>query len=130
MILKYLFYSTIVTVIDFFVVWALTNFLNVNLIYANTIAVILGFIIHYILASKSVFNTDYGIKGFTVYILTFILGLICADVLIYVSYKYLFYFMENNIKLLLSKGVSIVGPFFIMYFIRKYVYKILNKKVV
>lgn len=130
MILKYLFYSTIVTVIDFFVVWALTNFLNVNLIYANTIAVILGFIIHYILASKSVFNTDYGIKGFTVYILTFILGLICADVLIYVSYKYLFYFMENNIKLLLSKGVSIVGPFFIMYFIRKYAYKILNKKVV
>ncbi|MCD2346181.1 GtrA family protein [Clostridium guangxiense] len=130
MILKYLFYSTIVTVIDFFVVWALTNFLNVNLIYANTIAVILGFIIHYILASKSVFNTGYGIKGFTVYILTFILGLICADVLIYVSYEYLFYFMENNIKLLLSKGVSIVGPFFIMYFIRKYAYKILNKKVV
>lgn len=130
MILKYLFYSTIVTIIDFFVVWVLTNFFNMNLIYANTIAVILGFIIHYILASKSVFNTDYGIKGLAVYILTFIFGLICADVLIYVSYEYLFYLMENNTKLLVSKGVSIVGPFFIMYFIRKYLYEILNKKVV
>lgn len=130
MILKYLFYSTIVTVIDFFVVWVLTNFFNVNLICANTIAVILGFIIHYILASKSVFNTEYGIKGFAVYISTFILGLVCADALIYVSYEYLFCFMGHNINLILSKGVSIVGPFFIMYFIRKYAYKILNKKVV
>lgn len=122
-ILKYLFYSIIVTVVDFFVMWVLTNSFNMSLVYANTIAVIIGFILHYILASKSVFNTEYGIKGFTVYILTFILGLSCADFIIYVSYNYVFCLMENSIRLLFSKGASIILPFFVMYFIRKGTYK-------
>lgn len=122
-ILKYLFYSIIVTFVDFFVMWVLTNSFNMNLIYANTIAVIVGFILHYILASQSVFNAKYGIKGFTVYILTFIIGLSCANFIIYVSYNYIFCIMGNNIRLLFSKGASIILPFFVMYFIRKYTYK-------
>ena len=126
-LIKYLSYSVFVTVIDVLVAWILMKF-NMSLVLSNTIAVIVGFIIHYLLSSKSVFNADYGAIGFAVYFITFIIGLVSADSLIYVSYHYVFFMFNDNINFLMSKCVSIVTPFFIMYFIRKYAYSLIEKK--
>lgn len=119
---KYLFYSIVVTIIDVIAVWLLMKLFKVPLVYANTIGVILGFVIHYFLASKSVFDTSYGILGFAVYLGTFIFGIAFANYLIYVCYHYIFYFLSANLNFLLSKGVSIALPFFIQYYVRKYIY--------
>lgn len=125
-LIRYFCYSCFVTVIDLTMVWILMKF-GMSLVLSNTIGVIIGFIIHYILSSKSVFDTDYGVKGFLVYLMTFIFGLVFADALIYVSYHYLFFMFGNDINLTLSKGVSIAVPFFVLYFARKYAYKFIDK---
>lgn len=126
-LIKYLSYSIFVTFIDVFLVWLLMTFLGVQIIYANTIGVITGFIVHYFLASKSVFNVEYGIMGFLVYIGTFIIGLAMADFIVYLSYKNVFYFLGKDTNFLFSKGASIVAPFFILYFMRKYIYALIGK---
>lgn len=126
-LIKYFSFSVFVTVIDFFIVWLLMKFFNMSLIFANTTGVIIGFIIHYILSSKAVFDAEYGITGFGIYIGTFLIGLFCADFLIYISYKYFIYLTGKDTALILSKGVSIAGPFFVMYFLRKLLYNFMNK---
>lgn len=126
-LIRYFSFSVFVTFIDFFIVWILMKFFGLSIVFANTIGVIIGFIIHYILSSKSVFDTKYGIKGFIAYLGTFLIGLILADLLIYISYKYFMYFFGNYTSLMLSKGVSILAPFFIMYFLRKLIYRVMNK---
>ncbi|AAK80535.1 putative flippase GtrA [Clostridium acetobutylicum] len=126
-IIKYLSYSIFVTVIDIAAVWVIMSFLNVGIVYANTIGIIIGFIIHYLLASKSVFNVEYGILGIGVYFITFLFGLLMADFIVYLSYIRVFYFLGKDINFLLSKGASIVIPFFVMYFMRKYIYLFLGK---
>lgn len=128
-ITNYLFYSVIVSLVDTGIVWALVRFSVVDLVAANTIGVVTGFLLHYILASKSVFNTEYGIPGFAIYLGTFLFGLTFANWLIYVSYHYVFIVYTVDLRILLSKGVSIGVPFFAMYYLRKYLFLMLNRKL-
>jgi 6-pyruvoyltetrahydropterin/6-carboxytetrahydropterin synthase len=90
-IANYFFYSVIVTVVDTGIVWALVRFSSVHLVTANTIGVVTGFLLHYLLASKSVFDTEYGIAGFVIYLATFLVGLVLANWLIFMSYNYVFH---------------------------------------
>ncbi|MDD2483592.1 MAG: GtrA family protein [Eubacteriales bacterium] len=125
---KYFFYSVIVAIVDTGIVWALLRFSLAHLVVANTIGVITGFVLHYMLASKSVFNTKYGLGGFVVYLGTFIAGLGFANWLIYISYHHIFMNWPTDLRILLSKGVSIALPFFAMYFARKYLFLMINRK--
>lgn len=126
--LNYLLYSIIVAAIDTLIVWVAVRFQLANLIVANTIGVVAGFLIHYFLSSKKVFDMDYGIVGFTIYLATFIIGLFFANVIIYLGFTYMFNWFEIDFRILLSKGLSIVIPFFVLYYIRKYLFERLNKK--
>jgi GtrA-like protein. len=125
---KYFYYSVIVSFVDTGIVWMLVRYFSVHLIAANTIGVVIGFLLHYILASKSVFNTNYRPAGFIVYLATFFAGLMLADWLIYMSYHYVFTAYAVDLRLLLSKGVSIAVPFFAMYYMRKYLFLMINKR--
>lgn len=125
--LLYLMNSFLVTFIDIFIVWIANRYLGLGLVTANTIGVIVGFVIHYVLSSKKVFNADYGILVFLIYLGTFLIGIVSADLLIYAGNEFVFSRLEKNINFLLSKGLSIVGPFFIMYYLRRFLYDILNK---
>jgi len=80
-----------------------------------------------ILSSKKVFNTEYGAKGFIIYLVTFVLGLFIANFLIYVSYKFIFQRLNDDLNLLLSKGISVVLPFFFLYYLRKFLYEKLDE---
>ncbi len=125
---KYFLYSVIVAVIDTIIVWLLTRQNLTHLVMANTIGVSIGFVLHYLLSSKSVFKTRYSVIGFIIYLGTFFVGLFVANWLIYVSYQYIFVDYMMDLRILLSKGVSIIVPFFLMYFLRRYLFFILNRK--
>ncbi len=127
-IINYFLYSVIVTVIDTAIVWAFVRFDAASLVVANTIGVVAGFVVHYLLASKSVFQTDYSVAGFIVYLGTFLFGLGFANWLIFVSYHYLFPTYSLDSRILLSKCVSIAIPFFAMYYMRKYLFILVKKK--
>lgn len=127
-IANYFFYSVIVTAVDTGIVWALVRFSPVHLVVANTVGVVTGFLLHYLLASKSVFNTEYGIAGFIVYLATFLFGLAFANWLIYMSFHYVFHTLALDLRILMSKGVSVAVPFFAMYYIRKHLFLLLNRK--
>ena len=123
LLIRYLSYSVIITVLDITAVYITNRVLGLSLITSNTFGVILGFIVHYILSSKKVFNTAYGAIGFIIYFGTFILGLFIANFLIYVSYEFIFQDLNTDVNLLLSKGVSVVLPFFFLYYFRMFLYK-------
>ncbi|WP_069999813.1 GtrA family protein [Cellulosilyticum sp. I15G10I2] len=126
-LIKYFIYSVLAAVIDGGLVWLLISYFDVSLVYANTTGVILGFFIHYVLASKSIFNAAYGLLGFLIYIGTFVVGLFLAGGLISLCYQYVFYFLSRELNFLFSKGVSLIVPFFVLYFMRKYLYHLVEK---
>lgn len=128
--LRYFLYSVVVTVLDTVIVWVLYRVLHLNLVTSNSIGVITGFLVHYVLSSKSVFQEEYGITGFVIYFSTFLFGLAFADGLIYIGEHYLFDSLSNNLSFLMSKGLSILIPFFLLYFIRKFLFDLLKKNYV
>ena len=124
----YLFYSVIATVVDSALVWMLVRNDLTGLVAANTIGVVAGLVVHYALSLKSVFRAEHGTGSFLVYFATFLGGLALANGLIYWSYEYAFVALGENARLIASKGVSIVIPFFILYYVRKYLFARLQKK--
>ena len=102
--------------------------LDLDLVMSNTIGVVTGFIVSYLLSTESVFDTKLGIAGFLVFFGTFIFGLLLADFLIVVSNDFTSPHFPQSIAFILSKGVSVALPFFVLYFLRKYLYSLLHKK--
>lgn len=127
-LLSYLFNSVVVTVLDSVIVWILYRLLKVDLLVSNTVGVITGFIVHYILSVKAVFRTKYDTVSFIVYLATFLFGLVLADYLIYIGEHNLFLNAGADASFLLSKGISIVLPFFLLYFIRKLIFNYLSNR--
>ena len=127
-LISYLMCSVISTVFDVTIVWCLLHLAGVSLVVSNTVGVIAGFIISYLLSAKRAFEVDYTAATFTVYFVTFLMGLFFADVLIVSTHTLVSPFLPLGLAFLVSKGVSIVGPFFLMYFIRKYAFRLLEKK--
>ncbi len=126
-LLLYLFYSIIVTMVDIVIVWVLHRIFNINIVAANTAGVISGTVLHYLLSVKSVFNFNYGVSGFSIYFITFLFGLLLADVLIYIGNSYLFNTLTDNLNFLFSKGLSVGVPFFCLYYLRKLMYRIAKR---
>lgn len=87
-------------------------------VIANATGVITGFIIQYFLTAKFVYNTK-STKSFVVFLLTFFLNLLFATAIVYLFRTVIFNNSDSTIAFLVSKGASIVLPFFVTYFIRK-----------
>ena len=87
-------------------------------VIANATGVITGFIIQYFLTAKFVYNTK-STKSFVVFLLTFFLNLLFATGIVYLFRTVIFDNSDSTIAFLVSKGASIVLPFFVTYFIRK-----------
>ncbi len=127
-IANYFLYSVIVSLVDISIVWTLVRFSEVHLVAANTIGVVSGFVLHYILASKSVFNAKYSTTGFVIYLGTFLCGLVLANWLIYISYEFVFFAYSIDLRILFSKGVSIAVPFFAIYYVRKHAFQFIKRR--
>ena len=101
---------------------------GMHIVIANTIGVVTGFLIDYRLSVHFVFEHAEGKRGFSIYLITFLIGLVLADVLVYLSAEYWFVSMSKFWNALFSKGISIVVPFFFLYFLRKGLYASLGQR--
>lgn len=114
--LLYGFISVLVTVIDIIICRVCELWLPS--VAANTIGVVTGFTVQYFLTARHVYNTN-NIKSFIVFLWTFFVGLIFANAIVYTSRTYIFGGADSSIAFLTSKALSIIFPFFLMYFLRK-----------
>ncbi len=85
---------------------------------ANTLGVVTGFVLQYFLTARHVYNIRNG-KSFAVFFVTFLIGLAAADGIVYFFRTVLFQGAGGTVAFLVSKGFSIVIPFFLTYFLRK-----------
>lgn len=124
---KYLLFSIVVTVVDSAIAWLLSMRLGVDLTVANTIGVVVGQILHYILSSGEVFEMEYGATGAVIYFGTFLLGLALANFIITTVFS-IVAFLPKDLAFLVAKGCSIVAPFFALYFLRKFLYSLVKRR--
>lgn len=108
--------SVFVTVIDI-ITSRLCEFV-LPVVYANSFGVITGFIIQYFMTSKYVYNNK-NTKVFMKFFVTFLIGFVLADIIVYTCRTFAFNDSNGFWAFVISKGFSIVIPFFVMYFIRK-----------
>ena len=108
--------SCFVTIIDVIVSRFSERFAPV--VVANTIGVVVGFCIQYLLASRHVYRKTGG-KSFLIFFITFLLNLCMANGIVYYAREIAFGGATDSAAFLISKCCSIVIPFFITYFIRK-----------
>ena len=134
---NYFLISCTVTVIDFALVLICTKVLahyypdpaviciipkflefSMTEIIANTVGVVTGFTIQYILCTRKVYaGSDW--KTFAAFFGTFLIGLALADILYGGAMEVVFHGEKTFFPMVVSKGVSVVIPYFVMYFLRK-----------
>ncbi|WP_432402830.1 GtrA family protein [Wukongibacter sp. M2B1] len=119
-IIRYFIISCAATVIDFYLSYLLYKKIELNYLFSTNLGMFCGFIFQYFASMKFIFTNNKDINSFVIYIATFLIGLILANTTIWFSFDFL------KLSFVFSKMISIVGPFFIIYFIRK---KILGIKL-
>jgi len=110
---KYFIFSCLSSIIDLSISYVLYEKINLNYLLACNLGIISGLIFHYFYSMKYVFKKDGLINSFIIYMLTFFLGLILANGIMCTSYEL------GHLSFIISKILSMIGPFFITYFIRK-----------
>ena len=127
-LLTYILYSGITAVIEMLIgLFLLNTFLN-DEVLANTISVVIGTFIHYFLVTKSTFRSKITIGSLAVYLITFLLGLGIQNSVVWLGFNILFVHFPENFRFVVSKAVSLIISFAIMFIIRKILYAWLNKK--
>lgn len=112
----YFLISVFVTLVDVVVSRVSERFVDV--VIANTIGVVTGFVIQYFLCTRKVYAGS-SVKTAVIFFLTWLFGLGLANLIVYIVRIKIFDNREGLIYYLIGKGASIVIPFFILYFIRK-----------
>ena len=113
---SYFLISVFVTLVDVVVSRVSERF--VDIVIANTIGVVTGFVIQYFLCTRKVYAGS-SVKTAVIFFLTWLFGLGLANLIVYVVRVLIFANREGIIYYLIGKGASIAIPFFVLYFIRK-----------
>lgn len=101
---------------------------NMPILIANTISIVLGTIIHYILVNKSVFKASTSKKTFTVFLSTSIASILLQNALVWIIVRSLSSSISENTRYSIAKVISLIIAFFAVYFIRKLCYFIIRDK--
>ncbi|MDE6888452.1 MAG: GtrA family protein [Eubacterium sp.] len=118
-ILKYLACSVFTAVLETMVGWLLVHMISCSIVAANTIAVLIGALVHYFITLLMVFEKKNNAKSFLVYIISFVLGLMLQNGIIWLFYEKILFAADDFWKYAFSKGMSLIVPFFLLYVIRK-----------
>lgn len=116
-VIKYGVISFLAMVVDTLAVFILVNRLVFPIVHANTVGIFLGFMIHYCLATKAVFNIQLNRTVFLIYLVTFLFGLALANLIIWFFFDYL------HLGFGLSKMASIILPFTGIFWLRKFLFE-------
>lgn len=106
--------------------WVLLQFLQRQIVVANTVTVALGAILHYFLTLALVFRKKNTRKTILIYIITFLFGLMLQNLIIGLFYNQFLLGWVEMWRYLVSKAFSVAIPFFALFYIRRF----LNKKFV
>lgn len=112
----YFLISVFVTLVDIVVTCVSERF--VDIVIANTIGVVTGFVIQYFLCTRKIYAGS-SVKTAIIFFVTWLFGLGLANLIVYVVRVLIFDNREGIIYFLIGKGASIAIPFFVLYFIRK-----------
>lgn len=116
-IIKFCFTGGLCTVIDFGVLFILTEQIGLSYIVANIISVSLSTIINYILSKAIVFNFSNTLKNFIVFVVLSIIGLAINEGLIILCVNV--FMIDYKIGKVLATGVVMCFN----YLTRKYILK-------
>ena len=121
-IVRYIFISLFTAAIEAEIGFLLMKQEGFHIIGANTFSVLIGAILHYLLISKKVFNKSYNKYTASVYLVTFFLGIVLQNIVIFYSYEYVLNCLNPYIQFMGSKFLSITIPFIVVYSVRKKLY--------
>lgn len=117
--------SCFITVLDVFVSFVVEKGISVGFpaftgaaLIGNAAGVITGFIVQYILCTRKIYAGS-NLRTMMIFFLTWLLNIGIAEGIIYVVRSLIFHNADGMIYFLVGKGVSIIIPFFITYFLRK-----------
>ncbi|MDO5301394.1 MAG: GtrA family protein [Tissierellia bacterium] len=123
-LLKYLLISVAITLLDVAVVSLCRYLIHLPLLWANTLGVVTGAVVQYLLTSRHVFQVEKNPKTLLIFVATFFLGLFLANGTIYLVHRMLLPLVAEKLAFLLAKGASLVVPFFVTYFVRRKLYEV------
>lgn len=123
----YFLISCFVTVLDISTAFVLERVLNFVYNYgissaaliANACGIIVGFIVQYILLTRKVYAGSSP-KTFIIFFATWLLGFVFAELIIYFIRTIIFLNAEGFLYFMIAKFFSIIFPFFLTYFLRKW----------
>lgn len=110
---KYGAISCMAGIIDFSLAYFLFEKMKFNYILASNIGIAAGFLFQFLTGMKYVFKPQNYIRSFLVYLITFIIGVIIANGILWISFD------GMRLPFMISKLLSMVLPFFFIYFLRK-----------
>ena len=109
---KYTIISFIVGSIDFFLAYFLYQVLGLHYMLASNIGIAVGFLLQFMAGMKYVFKSNSYTKSFVVYIVSLFLGVAVSNLILWFSFNFM------KMSFLISKFLSMVLPFFIVYFMK------------
>lgn len=125
-IIKYICISLFTAGLEATIGFFLVNEKGFLIVEANTISVLLGTTLHYLLISKKVFRKKISLWTVVVYAGTFLMGIIVQNIVIYYSYEHLLANLTSYFRYAGSKFLSITIPFGLVYSVRKKLYLMRN----
>ena len=117
-IIRYAGCSVATAALETGVDWCLIHLTGMGIVPANTISILIGAVAHYFLTLALVFELDNNVQSALAYLLTFALGLLLQNLIISLFYDHLLVGLGDLPRLLISKGLSLVIPFFLTYYLR------------
>lgn len=101
---------------------------NISIIYANTAGIFVGAVVHHLLTLALVFDLRPNVHSMLAYIVTFAIGLFLQNAIIWLCYKVLFDGAALFWQYLISKGLSLIIPFALIYYLRTIINRAIKKK--
>lgn len=121
-LVKYMLAAFTGSVLNFITAYIFYIVVGLDIIVANSIGLIVGFLWTFI-ASKLVFHKQRTLRGFAIYLGTFVLGMVMANLVIKYAAEFFGRFLSKKISFMISKVLSGFLPFLSNYIIRKRVFK-------
>ncbi len=115
----YLLCSVIAALVESGIGWIFLRIFPFHIVIINTMAIVFGAVIHYFLTSIFVFKIKKNAASVLVYVLSFGIGVILQNGVIWLFYDFLLESRSQGVRYAVSKALSLAIPFFVVYFIRK-----------
>ena len=128
-IISYILTSCLTAAIELAIGLVMIDVFSFSSVAANTVGVIIGSLIHYLLVTKKVFIKKTDLRTALIYIATFLIGMGIQNLVVYFADRALKAHLGTELSFAVSKGMSLVVSFVVMYQLRKKLYSLLGRDI-